>query len=258
MSVAGPTQANLGIPRPIVFSDFDGTVTLADATDEILSRLAAPEWQAVEQLWKAGEIGSRECLARQLALVQTTAGKLNAVIDSVPLDPGFEGFVRFVRKRRIPFYVTSDGMDYVIRRVLARSGLHMRPRNGAHFFSITARLAKGRLAVSFPYASASCSHGCATCKPQVLEKLRGGRWPLIYIGDGLSDRHAVRRADFVYAREPLLGVCRKENIPCRPFETFGDIMLALGRWIRGEATAEMEEATAGHPDPDLSPVGAAL
>lgn len=243
-------------PRPIVFSDFDGTITLADVTDEILSQLADPKWQEVEQLWKAGEIGSQECLARQLALISTTANKLNAVIDSVPLDPGFGEFVRFVRQKRIPFFVTSDGMDYVIRRVLAHSGLHMRPRNGSQFFSTSARLIKGRLTVSFPHASAACAHGCATCKPAVLERLRGNHWPLIYIGDGLSDCHAVRQADFVYAREPLFSMCRKENIPCRRFETFGDIARALDRWTSGEAIAEMEEAAAGRSEPVLTPVGA--
>ncbi|MGH9352290.1 MAG: MtnX-like HAD-IB family phosphatase [Terriglobia bacterium] len=236
-----PNRSTLS--HPIVFSDFDGTITLADVTDEILSRLADPVWQEIEQLWKAGKIGSRECLARQLALVQTAPGELNAVIDSIPLDPGFAEFVRFVRQNRIPFFVTSDGMDYVIQRVLAHSGLHLRPRNGSQFFSTRGRLVAGRLSVSFPHAAASCTHGCATCKPSVLESLRGDHWPLIYVGDGLSDIHAVRHADFVYARQPLLGICRKENIPCRPFETFTDIVQALERWLGGAATIEMKEAS---------------
>lgn len=235
------------LPRPVVFSDFDGTITLADVTDLILSRLADPAWQDIEQQWKAGKIGSRECLAKQLALVQTTPPELNAVIDSTPLDPGFTDFVHFVRKHRIPFFVTSDGMDYVIRRVLANSGLHLRPRNGSQFFSTAAKLIKGRLALSFPHASPSCVHGCATCKPVVIERLRKSRWPLIYIGDGLSDRHAIESADFVYARPALLSICRKKNIPCRPFETFSDITQALRRWTGGTAAEEMEEAASFRP-----------
>lgn len=235
------------LPRPIVFSDFDGTITLADVTDEILSRLAHPSWQEIEQLWKAGKIGSRECLTRQLALVETTPGALNALIDSIPLDPGFVEFVRFVRKNRIPFFVTSDGMDYVIRRVLAHSGLHLRPRNGAQFYSTSGQLVEGRISVSFPHAAASCTHGCATCKTAVLDKLRGNHWPVIYVGDGLSDRHAIRHADFVYARQPLLGICQKENIACRPFETFVDITQALVRWRGGEAATEMREAARVRP-----------
>lgn len=230
-----------------MFSDFDGTITLADVTDIILSRLAAPAWQDIEKQWKAGKIGSKECLARQLSLVQTTAPELHAVIDSAPLDPGFTNFVLFVRKQRIPFFVTSDGMDYVIRRVLANSGLHLRPRNGSQFFSTAAKLTDGRLALSFPHAAPSCIHGCATCKPAVIERLRKNRWPLIYIGDGFSDRHAVECADFVYARPALLSLCRRKNIPCRPFETFADITQALRRWMGGTAAEEMEEAASFRP-----------
>lgn len=230
-------------PRPIVFSDFDGTITLADVTDEILRRLADPAWQAIERLWKEGKIGSRECLERQLALVETTPDELNALIDSIPLDPGFAGFVRFVRKNHVPFVVTSDGLDYVIRRVLTHAGLHLRPRNGAQFFSTSGRLVKGRLKISFPHAG--CQHGCATCKPEIIHQLRGEHWPVFYIGDGLSDQHAVRHAGFVYARQPLLGICRKQNIPCRPFETFSDIERDLARWLGGDAKTEISEAAPG-------------
>lgn len=221
----------------IVFCDFDGTISLADVTDTILARFADPSWQEIERLWRDGAIGSQECLARQLALVRATKEQLHSLIDEAPVDPGFAGFVRYVRKRRVPFAVTSDGLDIVIRRVLARSGFHAGPRNGIHFFSASARWRKGRLTVSFPHAAASCTHGCATCKPAILESQRGGHWPLIYVGDGLSDRHAVKHADFVFARQPLLGLCRESGIPCRPLETFADVTRALSAWLGEVADA---------------------
>ncbi|HEX5483018.1 MAG TPA: MtnX-like HAD-IB family phosphatase [Terriglobia bacterium] len=231
--------------HPIVFSDFDGTITLSDVTDEILSRLAAPGWQEIERLWIDGKIGSRECLERQLALVETSAQELNALIDSIPLDPGFHNFVRFTEKSRIPFVVLSDGLDCVIRRVLAHADLHFRPRNGSHFFSTSGRLVNGRMRVSFPHAVKSCTHGCATCKPRIIQKLKRGHWPVIYAGDGLSDRHAVAEADFVYARQPLLDLCREKDIPCRPFDNFKDVQDALGKWLDGEAAQELDEAARG-------------
>ncbi|HLI33694.1 MAG TPA: MtnX-like HAD-IB family phosphatase [Terriglobia bacterium] len=225
-------------PEPIIFCDFDGTITRVDVTDEILIRLADPAWREIESLWTAGTIGSRECLERQLALVKTSAQELNALIDSIPIDPAFAKFVRFVQRSRIPFVVVSDGLDCVIRRVLAHAGLHSRGRNGIHFYSSSGRLIKGRLAVSFPHATANCAHGCATCKPQIIRALREDRWPVIYIGDGLSDRHAVAEADFVCARQPLLDFCRSKGIPARPFNTFDDIECALAGWLGSHTTDE--------------------
>ncbi len=237
---------------PIVFCDFDGTITLADVTDEILNRLSRPAWQEIEQLWMGGEIGSRQCLERQLALVETSASELNTLIDSIPLDPDFLQFVQFVHHSAIPFLVISDGLDLVIRRVLARAGLHRWGRNGIHFYSSAARLVKGRLAISFPHAAKDCVHGCATCKPALIRRLKGEHWPVIYVGDGLSDRYGVREADFVYARRPLLDFCREHDIPSRPFTTFADVERALAKWQGGEAAAEMAEATRSRVTPALA------
>ena len=125
-------EANTGA-RPIVFTDFDGTITQLDVTDEILAQLAHPSWQEVEQEWTRGSIGSRECLERQIALVDTSAEELHALIDAVPIDPSFTAFYRFTRKRGIPLYVLSEGFDYVIVRILKRAGVNGPVRNGIQY-----------------------------------------------------------------------------------------------------------------------------
>ena len=74
---------------PVVFCDFDGTITQLDVTDQILTQLAHPSWREIEQEWMLGLIGSRECLERQIALVDAPAEELHAVIDAVAIDPHF-------------------------------------------------------------------------------------------------------------------------------------------------------------------------
>jgi 2-hydroxy-3-keto-5-methylthiopentenyl-1-phosphate phosphatase len=229
-------------PSPIVFCDFDGTITLADVTDEILKRLARPEWRKIERMWAEGRIGSRECLERQLALVETTPSALDALIRSIPLDPDFAAFCRYAQAERVPLVVVSDGLDYVLRRILKSIGLGKGPRNGTQFFSSSACLRKGKIRVRFPHASSGCSHGCATCKAQIIRRLGSPHWPVLYVGDGLSDRYAVEEADFVYARRPLLEYCRKHGIPSRFFRTFGDIESALADWLGGDVPRVVDEA----------------
>lgn len=215
--------------KPIIFSDFDGTISLVDVTDQILERLADSAWHQVEERWVRGEIGSRQCLEQQMALVRTEAVPLDELIDSVPLDPGFVTFYRLVQARQIPFYVLSDGFDYVIRRVLRRSGAAGPLRNGWHLFSSGLKCEAGRLTTSFPHPAAGCEHGCATCKPGIMRQLAGDHSPVIYIGDGLSDRFAVEAASLVFAKHGLLEYCRSEAIACQPFESFADIQRSLER-----------------------------
>lgn len=217
--------------NPVVFCDFDGTITQSDVTDQILTELAHPSWREVEQEWVRGLIGSRECLERQMALVEASADDLDALVDTVPVDPAFAGLYRFAWKRTVPFYVLSDGFDYVIRRILNRVGLNGSHRNGTHLFSSELRIEGRRLVTSYPHGAQSCEHGCATCKAAVIRRLSRGRQPIVFIGDGLSDRFAVEEADVVFAKRQLARYCREKGIPCRPFETFAEIEGELEKLI---------------------------
>lgn len=212
---------------PIVFCDFDGTITQLDVTDQILAQLAHPSWREIEQEWARGLIGSRECLERQMALVETTAQELDALIDAIPIDPYFSVFYRFAQKRGLPVYVVSDGFDYVVRRVLRRLGVNGPLRNGAHLFTSALRVEGPRLALSFPHSAEPCEHGCATCKAAIIRRLSRGRHPIIFVGDGLSDRFAVEQADLVFAKRQLLAFCREHKLPYQRFETFADVKQAL-------------------------------
>jgi len=212
---------------PIVFCDFDGTITELDVTDGILTRFADPAWMKIEQQWVGGEIGSRQCLERQMALVRASAKDLNALIDLVRLDPHFTEFCRLLWEWAVPFYVLSDGFDYVIRRILRRAGLTSTLGNGSHLFASSLRINDGRVWTSFPHPPLACEHGCATCKPSVMRSLGAGHSPSIFIGDGLSDRFAAEESDLVFAKNRLLEYCRDQGIACIPFETFADIATAL-------------------------------
>ncbi len=228
---------------PVIFSDFDGTITQADVTDRILEELANPSWREVEDLWVRGLIGSRECLARQIALVNASRSQLNALIDSITLDTDFRSFYSFTRQHGIPFYVVSDGFDYVIRRILKRAGVDGELRNGRHIFASSLSLSGNRLAASF--CAPDCSHGCATCKPAAMRQAAREGQAIIFIGDGLSDRFAVEEADVVFAKKQLLEHCRSHDIACQSFETFADIQASLCDLAPGHEAEEKKVSRKG-------------
>jgi 2,3-diketo-5-methylthio-1-phosphopentane phosphatase len=213
--------------KPVVFCDFDGTITQVDVTDQILAQLAHPSWREIEQQWMRGLIGSRECLERQIALVDAPVEELQSVIDSVPIDGEFGAFCKFARRQRLPLYILSDGFDYVIRRVLKRAGAARYFRSGSNLFASALRPEGRRLAPFFPHLPEPCAHGCATCKAELIRRLREDRQPVIFIGDGMSDRIAVEEADVVFAKRHLLAYCRENGIACHSFDSFKDIQAML-------------------------------
>lgn len=223
------TSRSAAQAAPAIFCDFDGTITEQDVTDQILSQLAHPSWREVEQLWVRGAIGSRECLERQMSLVRASRRELDALIDAVPVDPGFTGLYRLAHRRSVPFYVVSDGFDYVIGRILKRVAMNGEYRNGKHLFASGLRVKAQRLETYFPHGPEPCEHGCATCKVAVIREHGRGHQPIVFIGDGLSDRLAVEEADLVFARHPLAHYCREKGIPHLPFESLHEVEHELAR-----------------------------
>lgn len=225
--------------KPIIFADFDGTISQVDVTDLVLTQLAHPSWREVEQEWSRGLIGSRECLERQMALVDASAKELNSLIDSVPVDPHFAAFYRWANRREMPLVVVSDGFDLIIRRVLKNTGFSGPLHHGTQLFSSVLKIRGRRVEPSFPYAGPPCEHDCATCKVEVIRRMRGSARPVIFIGDGLSDRFAALAADVVFAKRHLLSYCRENDIICQPFETFAEIETQIEAMMQGSATAEV-------------------
>ena len=57
-----------------------------------------------------GMIGSRECLERQIALVDAPVEELHAVIDAIAVDPEFKAFCKFARKSDFRFTSSATGL----------------------------------------------------------------------------------------------------------------------------------------------------
>ena len=106
-----------------ILCDFDGTVSVEDITDSLLERFARPGWQKIEQAWRRGEIGSHDCMAEQVALLDASREEIDAHLDSMMIDRAFAAFVAEVEAAGIELAVVSDGLDYAIRRILVSHGL---------------------------------------------------------------------------------------------------------------------------------------
>ena len=117
----------------------------------------------------------------------------------------------------------------MIARVLKRAGVNGSLRNGMEMFSSALRLDGRRLIPSFPHSAQPCQHGCANCKAQLIRRLGKGKHPVIFVGDGLSDRFAIDEADVVFAKRQLLAYCREHSKPCHPFDTFAEVEQAVAR-----------------------------
>jgi 2,3-diketo-5-methylthio-1-phosphopentane phosphatase len=214
---------------PVVFLDFDGTITRRDVTDVILESYADESWLEVERRWRAGEIGSRECLRAQMSLVRATRAQLEALVDTIEIDEGFAALLEACARRRLRVNVVSDGFDHFIRRILERPRLGLaRLLRGVRVCASHLEFdSRGAMHLDFPYFRRPCEHGCATCKPAVIELLNPERAPAVFVGDGLSDRYAAACADLVFAKNSLAEYCRENEIGHVAYERLHEVAARL-------------------------------
>jgi 2-hydroxy-3-keto-5-methylthiopentenyl-1-phosphate phosphatase len=228
---------------PMLFLDFDGTTSSRDAVDLILEKFADARWLAVEEDWRAGLIGSRECLARQMALVRALPRELDELLASIELDAGLCALLETCARLDVAVSVVSDGFDYCIRRILRAGATRVvrLVRDVRVCASHLAHAGGGRWRAEFPYFRTTCAHGCATCKPAVMNLLNAHDAPAIFVGDGLSDRYAAGEADLVFAKKSLARFCGEQAIGFVPYESLAEVAARLEEIVRDKSQLRRRE-----------------
>lgn len=198
--------------------DFDGTISPVDTTDLILQAFASDAWLEIEADWRAGRIGSRECLSRQIALLRVRPDMLSKALDGVRLDPDFVPFVTRAWLHGASVSIVSDGFDRAIVTLLHANGIDL-PVTSNHLVST----GEDRWRAVFSNRGERCASG--TCKCAAIP----GDRPVVLIGDGRSDFCLARRADFVLAKGELAAFCAREGIAHQPITGFADAVAFLDR-----------------------------
>jgi 2-hydroxy-3-keto-5-methylthiopentenyl-1-phosphate phosphatase len=216
-----------------VLCDFDGTVAVDDTTDTLLERFGRTGWESLEDDWRAGSIGSRECMAGQVGLLDMDHVELDAHLSEREIDPAFPAFVGAVVEAKLRLEILSDGLDYAIHKILSRHALDWLPVTSNHLVSVDLR--EWRL--EFPNASPTCQVASGTCKCMSAARAQATRKRTLLIGDGASDFCVAEAADFVFAKGKLIAHCRAKNIPHAAIEGFSDALALLPALISGKLVA---------------------
>jgi 2,3-diketo-5-methylthio-1-phosphopentane phosphatase len=200
--------------------DFDGTITDADAPDALAREFAADRWEATEARLAAGEISAPEALARELAPVTLAEdAAVGFLLAATTPRPGLDELLAHARARAWETIVVSDGVQSYIEAFLRRAG-HALPvlAHPVRFSPAGAQVPTGGLE--------RCPACGTTCKRPRLLRAAAGR-PVVYVGDGLSDRCPSLAVRHVFARAGLAEHLGAHGVPYTPFATLSDVARQL-------------------------------
>ena len=209
---------DLDLSRTSVFLDFDGTISTRDVGIHLLERTGADGWWELHEEYERGEIGSRECIYDQWALVEGDEAALRAFAAEVPLDAGLRAARRDLRGRGAEVTVVSDGFGFYVEEACATLGVEVLT-NAVDFATRELR---------FPHEDRCCPcSSCGVCKQAPIKDAKYRGQTTVLVGDGASDRKAALLADIVFAKDSLAEWCATFGVPAWPFATLDDVRQAL-------------------------------
>ncbi len=201
-----------------VFIDFDNTITTYDVLDDIMARYSIDDrWAALEEKWKRGDIGSRDCLEGQIRGISITKEELDKYLSGVSIDPYFKKLIEHFKTNGIEHMILSDNFDYMLVHILENAGI-----GGLKIFSNSVKIDGNRLIPEFGLSNPDCGR-CAHCKKTSLVKNLKEGSRSVYIGDGLSDLEAAMHADIVFAKDRLRQCFKEKGLDHVPFHGMKDV-----------------------------------
>jgi 2-hydroxy-3-keto-5-methylthiopentenyl-1-phosphate phosphatase len=215
-----------------LFIDFDGTISPVDISNTFFTRYAGPDAAAAVLDWKRGLISSCECLQRELDAYRGDIRDLRKFARERDVDRGFYALKRECDRRKVRIFIVSDGLDFYIEPFLSKHSIN------EPLLTNRLDLVNGKPHLSFPHFNKACGR-CANCKSSHVRAQKDKGRPVIYVGDGLSDKCAASVSDLVFAKGDLAAYCEESGIPYTGFACLDEVAESL-RFLDPAAIAKPE------------------
>jgi 2-hydroxy-3-keto-5-methylthiopentenyl-1-phosphate phosphatase len=218
--------------KPILFFDFDNTLTSGDVLDQVIERFSPNEaWRDWENAWEEGQLSARDCLHRQVENLRVSRGMLLEYLLQVRVDPVFSAILDWARPRQVGVNIVSDSFEPLIVHILRNNGIEGVPvyANGLQFSG-------ERLIPSFPHSDPACSRS-ANAKARHLAP--HGANTIIFAGDGLSDLDAALAADVVFAKSSLARELDALRVAYHSFDALGPVLKYLRTELRQQRSVSL-------------------
>jgi 2-hydroxy-3-keto-5-methylthiopentenyl-1-phosphate phosphatase len=190
--------------------DWDGTITVRDSLVAAVHDLGDPSIYDGGIQNGFGSYG--EALAAEVATLHVSAEEAARwAVEHVEVSPGFHELVE-----RYDPVIVSSGLPQLILPVLEREGVDVEVRSN------DAEVTPNGWRVIFRDEGV-----CEICGDKCKRRSLPGGKPLVFVGDGWSDRCASLAADRVFARTGLADYLDEEGVAYERYDTLRDVAAAL-------------------------------
>ena len=189
-----------------VVLDWDGTCTVQDSLVAAVNELGDPS------VYEREYDSYGAALAAEVATIRCTADEAARwAVENVELRAGFHELLERYRS-----LVVSSGLPQLILPVLGREGVELEVRSNF------ADPSPDGWRVRFRHEGV-----CPVCGDRCKRRSLPEERPIVFVGDGWSDRCASLAADRLFARAGLADFLDEQGVPYERYETLHDVAAAL-------------------------------
>ncbi|RKP57007.1 2-hydroxy-3-keto-5-methylthiopentenyl-1-phosphate phosphatase [Cohnella endophytica] len=221
------SQPTSTFPRkPVLFCDFDGTITLNDNIVAVMKHFNPPGIEEIIKDIVSVKKSIKQGVGEMFALLPSSLKDevREYILSTAGIRPGFPELLEWCKLHDVPFYVTSGGIDFFIYPLLAPFGI---PDD--HIYCNGSDFSGDNIKITWPHdCDEHCDNGgCGMCKTAVIRQFPNDEYYRILIGDSITDFAGAKLVDLVFSRSHLTERCRELGLPHIPFDTFHDIIQHL-------------------------------
>lgn len=206
--------------KTLVQCDFDGTITEEDVSFVLLDTFAQG-WRRLAQQYQENKLSVGELNTRAFAMVKADRHVLlEALKGKVKVRPGFHDLVNYCSERGFGFVIVSNGLDFYIKSVLETVGL-------ASIEMYSGQASFEPMGIRVRYVGPDGKVLQDGFKEAYIKSFLKLGYRVVYIGNGKSDAAPAKYAQRVFATGDLLAHSRENNLECKPFDTFVEVVKDL-------------------------------
>ncbi|WP_159790848.1 HAD-IB family phosphatase [Sodalinema gerasimenkoae] len=198
---------------PIIFCDFDGTITLEDTFVSTVERFAPEAASRILPQIYSLSLSLQEGVHQMLEAIPSACyPEIIKLAHTYEIRPGFVELLDFLDEHHVPLVVVSGGVQGVVEGVLGDLSQRVR---GIHAVKL-----QTHGTYCFPYSDFE-GEGEMVNKLAVIEHYGEPDW--ILIGDSVTDLKAALAAPRVFARDRLCRYLAERGVTYDSFETFTQV-----------------------------------
>lgn len=229
--------------KAIIFTDFDGTVTLQDSNDYLTDNIGFgyPKRKQLNIDILNGQASFRKGFEEMLQSIHKPFDEcIQYLLENIQLDPGFKETFHWAQENDVPIIVVSSGMKPIIK-ALIQDLIGEDAIDKIEIVSNDVKINDDRTWEIVYRDESDFGHDKSRAiRPYREARSKDSKQKLFYCGDGVSDLSAAKETDLLFAKrgKDLVTYCQRENVPFTQFDSFKDILEDIESVLSNEKTID--------------------